>query len=431
MRKPKIVKLNNGATLLYLKTKKKASAWRLSFLGGSTEDKKEGTAHFLEHMLFKETDNRSFEQINKDRFEICFANAKTGAWYTAMETRRTNKLAEESLSFLTDLLLHSKLNEETIEKEKGVIQEELNRQLDNYKITVQNYHYAQMYETDYDYPKTLGTTESINSMNKEDLEEYRGRNYVIQNFLMGAVTRFPLYKVKALYRKIIEPQIPVPQNYIPIKKLSSEPNKDESLNIVKNENIEQVKCMISIVFNVGYEQYANRTVGSYIPTLIGAGTSPLFIKLRNEGLIYVFDRMTLDKFPHCTVATFGFKSSKDKLKRIIDVIGECFKDIYNNGMDKTTFDQRTLNLKYLDDEAADVVDIMNDLSRIWSNYILDGKFYKPYKWEKENKKLKLEYVNEVFKTILSKENKMYITYLGNVAQEDVYTFEETKSKLLF
>ena len=100
-------------------------------------------------------------------------------------------------------------------------------------------------------------------------------------------------------------------------------------------------------------------------------------------------------------------------------------------MDKTTFDQRTLNLKYLDDEAADVFDIMNDLSRIWSNYILDGKFYKPYKWEKENKKLKLEYVNEVFKTILSKENKMYITYLGNVAQEDVYTFEETKSKLLF
>ena len=432
MRIPKIVKFSNGATLLYFKGKmKKASAWRLSFLGGSTEDRKEGTAHFLEHMLYKGTPNRSFEQINKDRFEVCFADAKTSAYYTAVDTRRTNKLTKESLSFLAYLLFNSTLPENFVESEKGVIQEELHRHIDRSKSDVYYYHFPQIFESNFDYPKTLGSVENIASMTKQDLLEYKNRVYVSQNFIMGVVSHIPLYKVKRLYKKLIEPQLTVAENYVPIKKLCSEPCKPESLRIIKEESIEQVKCAISIVFDVGYDDFQNKTVGSYIPTLIGAGTSPLFNALREAGLVYVFDKMTLDKYDSCTVATFGFNSSKDKLKTIVDKLGEIFSDIYQNGMDEKTFEQRTLNLKYLDDETAEAIDISRTLRNMCSNYIIDGKFHKPYKWNKENKKLKLEYVNKVFKQILSKSNRMYVTYLGNINEDDVYSLDEIKSKLLF
>ena len=74
---------------------------------------------------------------------------------------------------------------------------------------------------------------------------------------------------------------------------------------------------------------------------------------------------------------------------------------------------------------------MNRLNGMIDTYNIVGKFRKPYNWEKENKKLTNEYVNEYFKKLLSKNNKMYVTYLGNLKEEDVYNLEETKSKLLF
>ena len=428
---PKIIKLNNGATILYAKTKKKASAISLGFLGGNMEDEKEGTAHFLEHMLLKQTKNRTFDEINKDKFEICRVGAFTSTLLTAVETLRTNRLINKSFDLLADILLNTKLDEKYIESEKGVIHEELNRRLDQFQTNIMPFHASQMYEDRFDYPKGLGSHENIESMSLEDLHKFRKKNYVSQNFLMSIVTKLPLRKVKKLYRQHIEPNLVVAENYQERRKYSFEPIKPETLRIVNNEKLQQVECIITIVTNLKRDDYKNRTVSSYVRTLIGETTSPIFLKLREKGLTYIFSAAQVYVCENHTSMELHFKTSPEKVKSVIDIMSECFKEIYENGMDEDTFTQRTLNLKYLEDEEETVERIMNRLNNMVDTYNLLGKFRKPYNWEKENKKLTNEYVNEYFKMLLSKNNKMYVTYLGNLKEEDVYNLEETKSKLLF
>ena len=414
MRKTKILKFDNGATLLYSKTKKKASAWNFTFVGGYMEDKKEGVAHFLEHMLLKNTKKRSQAEINRDMLEICRTNAYTSSLKTTVDTLRTNRLTENTLEFLSDIMFNTHLEDKYIQSEKGVIHEELNRELDNNLTSIDNYHYAQMYETDFDYPKGLGSHENIESMTKEELNEYRQRNYVAQNFIMSVVTKYPLHKIKKLYKKFVEPNLIIAKEYSPVKKHSTKATKPESQRLVLNESLSQISCLISIVVDLKYDELENRTVNSYVSTLIGTRSSKLFNRLREEGLIYTFSPANVLCYNQETVLELYFKTSAEKLKRTIDVMSESFSEIYENGMDESTFKTRTLNLLYLDDEAVPKDNILAKADVNCTTYINNGKFRKPFNWNKENKKLKLEYVNRFLKQLLSKDNKMYVTYLGNV-----------------
>lgn len=430
MKLPKIVKFDNGVTLLYAKTKKKATAWVVSFFAGSLEDEKEGSAHFLEHMLLKETKNRDFAQINKDIQEVCKLNALTSTRFTSIEAIRTNKLTNKTVEFMADILLNNKLNENYIETEKGVIHEELNRRLDQYKTSIGPYHSAQIFEGSFDYPKTLGTHDSIESMSLEDLQNYKNKNYISQNFIMSVVSKNSLRKIKKLYKENFEPKL-----FVSPTASTKEPKpialKDESLRVVKNEELQQVDCLISIIVPLGFEDYKNYTVTSYLKPLMGEYTSPVFTKLRNEGLTYIFNPVQVERDDRKTILRFYFKTSPHKVKRVIDVMSGCFKEIYENGMDEQLFKSQTLNLQYLDDETENVERIMKRAQNIFDIYISADKFRKFKKWEKENKKLKLSYVNEFYKKVLSKNNKLYVTYLGNIEEKDVYTLDETKGKLLF
>ena len=431
MRRKKIINLGDGAILLYTTTKRKASAWYVGFLGGAMEDKKEGTAHFLEHMLFKGTNRRTYEDINKDKFEIASLNALTGPYFTLVEAIRTNKLTNETLEFMSDLLLNNKLSKDYIENEKGVITEELKKDIDYLKTNIGQHHYSQIYQANSNYPKTLGSYENIQSMTLEDLQEFKSRNYVKQNFILAVTTKYPVYKVKKLYKKFFEPKLMYDNNYSPLLEYSKEPSKEESLRVVHNKDMQQVACKISIVSNIGYEDYKNKTVVDYISTLLGGNTSPLYIELRSKGLIYSFNRMSSMKFNNSTIFTFGFNASVQNLKNIIDIIGKHFNEVYNNGMTQDIFDRKSRNLEYEDDEAVSTVNLLSRTRNLVYDYVEMGKFLKPYKWLREHKKLKLDHVNEFYKNVLSKDNKIYITYLGNLTEDDVYSLEETKSKLLF
>jgi predicted Zn-dependent peptidase len=80
--KEKIVKLKNGGVFIYSKTKvNNCSAVEVGFRVGAQADKKSGTAHFLEHTLFKKTKNRTNAEVEADRNKITFLNASTSMDY--------------------------------------------------------------------------------------------------------------------------------------------------------------------------------------------------------------------------------------------------------------------------------------------------------------------------------------------------------------
>jgi predicted Zn-dependent peptidase len=127
--------LENGTRLLLAsQAEAQSAAAMVMFAAGSRyeEPAEAGIAHFAEHLFFKGTERRptardiSFEV---DSMGADF-NAFTGKEYTGYYIKCTREQAAQALDVLADMLFHSRFDPEEIEREKGVIVEEMNMYLD-------------------------------------------------------------------------------------------------------------------------------------------------------------------------------------------------------------------------------------------------------------------------------------------------------------
>ena len=89
-------------------------------------DKEDGISHFIEHMMFKGTEKRTAFQIS-DRMDAIGAqvNAFTGKDITCYYAKSTSGHAAEAFEVLSDLFLNSVFPEDEMEREKGVVVEEI------------------------------------------------------------------------------------------------------------------------------------------------------------------------------------------------------------------------------------------------------------------------------------------------------------------
>src|SRR3954467_3893439 len=127
--------LDNGLRLLTASMPQVASTTCFIFLAaGSRYETAEtnGIAHFAEHMFFKGTERRPTARdigVEIDGIGGEF-NAFTGKEYTGYYVRCASQHRGIALDVLTDMLRHSKFEAEEIDREKGVIVEEMNMYFD-------------------------------------------------------------------------------------------------------------------------------------------------------------------------------------------------------------------------------------------------------------------------------------------------------------
>src|SRR3954463_14765826 len=130
-----------------------------------------GISHFIEHMLFKGTTKRSAEDIARSVDSI---GGNLDA-FTAKELVCFNtKVLDEHLSLafdvLADLVLHPLFREDDIEKEKGVILEEIKMEEDNPDYLVHEIFTANFWK---DHPlgkPILGTKDTIKRFDRESVD---------------------------------------------------------------------------------------------------------------------------------------------------------------------------------------------------------------------------------------------------------------------
>ena len=101
---------------------------------GSREetDEESGISHFIEHMVFKGTKNRSAEQIARSVDSIGGGlDAFTSKELVSYNVKVLDEHLPEAFDIVTDLVRHPLFDPSDIEKEKGVILEELKMEVDN------------------------------------------------------------------------------------------------------------------------------------------------------------------------------------------------------------------------------------------------------------------------------------------------------------
>src|SRR5438552_1562677 len=138
-----------------------------------------GVSHFIEHMLFKGTRRRSAKQLSEAIEGIGgYMNAFTGEESTCFYTRARQDRFEDCLDVLLDMFLHSAFAPGEIEKERGVIKEELAMYLD------QPHHHVHELLNEILWPEhplgrsLTGTEKTLDRLGRLQLVGYQRENYV-------------------------------------------------------------------------------------------------------------------------------------------------------------------------------------------------------------------------------------------------------------
>ena len=283
----KITTLKNGLSLITVDLPHLDSVTTLVAVGaGSRYETKQinGISHFLEHMFFKgSTKFPSAEKIATLVDGIgAVNNAATDKEVTYYWIKSAAKHINLSLDILSSMIKESLLNQEEIDREKGVIVEELRMFRDNPARYVWEL-YERLQYGDQPLGWDIGGKEKIiNSINREDMISYLDSLYSPKNMALVLVGRLPKEVEKIAEEYFLG--LPERSKYAfkPFKKL---PQKKAKVNVFYKAT-DQVNLVLG---TEGFDRYDERRyIAKVLATILGEGmSSRLFIQVRERrGLAY-------------------------------------------------------------------------------------------------------------------------------------------------
>jgi predicted Zn-dependent peptidase len=195
MKPPKKIILPNGLRILFVPQASSLAASVLILVeAGSEYETKSinGVSHFLEHMMFKGTTNRPRPGMIAEELAALGAqsNAFTGQEYTGYWAKSEAKKLPKILEIVSDLYLNPLFDPEEIEKERGVIIEEINMYEDNPARRVQEIFNSLLYGDQPAGWDISGEKEIIRKLAKKDFGRYREERYVASGTLVVVAGKF-------------------------------------------------------------------------------------------------------------------------------------------------------------------------------------------------------------------------------------------------
>lgn len=157
---------------------------------GSSNEKKSnnGVSHFIEHMLFKGTKNRTAKDLAETIDNIGGQlNAFTAKECTCYYARVLDTHLDIAVDVISDMLFNSKFDEEDIAKEKKVVLEEINLYDDTPEEVVHDLISKAIFENNSLGFPILGQAKTLEDMNKKDIIDYFNKYYVPQNAVISIV----------------------------------------------------------------------------------------------------------------------------------------------------------------------------------------------------------------------------------------------------
>lgn len=412
-RMSKIVKFNNGLRLVLQNiSHSRAIAIGVSIgVGSSFENNKtNGLAHFTEHMLFKGTKTRSaFDIVNYLEMIGVNINAYTSKEQTMYYTLSSFEYMEQCLEVLSDIFFNSTFNENEIEKEKGVIIEEINADLDNPEsVCVDNLAKAYYGEKNYGL-KILGNIENIKKYNSQDFVEFVKNFYTSDNVVISIAGKLDEEKSIALVDKYFN------RNFVNTKKL--ERSTDINLQFDSQVFIKDTKqANIAVAFPT-YSAMENSYIHTVFNNLTTGGmSSRLFQKIREElGLVYDISLYALT-YKNCGNMVLYLGTSNSLATKALDSIREELDNIKSCGFTEDELkkgkEQVKLKIMLMQEQAMSVM--RANASKV---VLFDKSFNIDKELEKLNEITLLDLLDYANKYI--DYNKMASSYVGSDIKLDV------------
>jgi predicted Zn-dependent peptidase len=150
-------------------------------------DELAGTAHFLEHLLFKGTEIRASKDI-ADAFDAVGGdvNAFTGKEYTCYYARVLDDDLPMALDVLTDMITNSVIDPKEFEPERNVILEEIAMHEDAPDEVVHDLYYRAMWDGHPLGRPVLGYNTTIGAVTRDQIADYWQERYTPKNLVVAA-----------------------------------------------------------------------------------------------------------------------------------------------------------------------------------------------------------------------------------------------------
>jgi len=166
--------------------------------------RQKGLSHFIEHMLFKGTKNRTTADISKAIDGVGGQmNAYTAKELTCFHVRVLRENLALAMDILCDMLWNSSLNPEDIEREKSVVLEEISMVADTPDDVVHEMLNAAFFHGHPLATPILGTPRTVRGFTREDIVDYMNLHYTPSNMVVSVAGDFSPPELNALCEKYL------------------------------------------------------------------------------------------------------------------------------------------------------------------------------------------------------------------------------------
>lgn len=325
--------LDTGLTVLRvpMDSVKSVTVLALVKVGSRYEDPRvSGVSHFLEHMVFKGTEKYPTAQDVAAAVDAVGAefNAFTSKEYTGYYVKSASKDIELALDVVSDMLLTPQLRDEDLQREKGVIIEEINMYKDMPMRHIGDVFEQMFYAGSPLGRDIIGTPETVSNMQRQDFVSHLQTWYGLHNMVLIVVGDAQVLHQESLLTQIMGyfAKGDASQRKKPAKlKLESEPIARGKRVVIAEKKTEQAHFILG--FPGLARNDADRYATSVLSTILGGNmSSRLFTEVREKRGLCYYVRSDVDMYSE--TGFFGAAAGVDP-QRVEEAITVTFEQFTN------------------------------------------------------------------------------------------------------
>ncbi len=394
-------KLANGLNVVIAPIMEMESATTMIMVGAGSryEDKtNSGISHFLEHMAFKGTKKRptAIEISSLIDGAGAESNAFTGKEYTGYYIKSAAHRVELSLDILSDMLTNLLLDQKEIDKEKGVIMEEINLYEDTPPRKIGDVYEELLYG---DTPMgwdIAGSKDVIRGAKREDFVKYMRKLYSATNMVVVVAGKISVKDGLALVEKYFS-SLPTftTEGYRSVIEGQVKPAVK-----IRYKKTDQAHFALG-VRAVGLPDEAKRYPLSLLAAILGGGmSSRLFHEVREKRGLAYYVRTISENYLDCGHLTTYVGADPARIDDAIKVVIEEYKKVQKAG--EITAAELTKAKEFVKGHfVLELEDTRSVAVYYGSDFLLEKKLEEPSEVIARVEKVTLEEVLSVAKEFLS------------------------------
>jgi predicted Zn-dependent peptidase len=356
------------------------------------EEKFQGIAHFIEHTVFKGTRKRNAFEISREIEKLGGEiNAYTSSEHTLFYVKLLSKDAERGFDILSDILKNPTFEDSLIEKERGVILEEIQEYFDDPQDICQTEALKSIWGDSSAANSPLGGEETVKKITTDDLKSYFNKFFNSNNIFISVAGDID----DVLLNKFID------SYFSDFNRAKFIPDIDEPSFVFENRRFEKDTAQIHIAFTFKGSKLFSRgnVVSSIFNTILGGNmSSRLFQKLREErGLVY-----TIYTYPVRLLDTGGtviyVSTTRNYQSEVESIITGEIESIRRDGVSQAEFEDAKSFVS--GNLILGLESTSPKMQRNGIQGLLIGKVKKSEKLLKEIESIDLDEVNSYAKNVL-------------------------------